>query len=119
VSLTLSDRGRVAMADSLGGAGIQRVEGRVLSRTDDSTFVVGVSRVRFLGGAETTWNGEQVSFRTSSVAIAERRVLNRGRSTALIVGSLAAVTALVLGLSLNGSGTGLDGGGSTPPPQGS
>lgn len=103
VVVDVTDRGRVALADSL-GPGITRLEGR-LAGTTDSTLALRVSRVEFIRGTPARWSGETVTVSRDFVAgIAERRV-NRGKTalaTALVIGG---AIAFLLSVSLLGSGS--------------
>lgn len=115
VAATLNDRGRAALADSL-GRDVDVVEGRVTARTDTS-LVLALTRVRSFGGTVTPWAGEQVSFRTTSLRALQERRLARGRTIGLVAGAGAVVVALVLTRALTGGGSGGVGGepGSGPP----
>lgn len=114
VQVRLNDRGRLALADSL-GRDPDLVDGRVTARTD-SSFTLAVSRVHLFSGDATTWRGEPVTLRTSSVRGLESRRLERGLTTALVVGSVAALVLLLRTLSIGGGGSGAVPGGPTPPP---
>lgn len=103
VVVTLNDRGRTALADSL-GQNPDRVQGRVVARTD-SSLVVSVSRVQAIGDREgTAWTGERATFRTSSLRAIEARRLSRGRSIAVAAIAGASLVALAITRGLTGSG---------------
>lgn len=103
VVVTLNDRGRTALADSL-GQNVDRVQGRVVARTD-SSVVLAVTRVRAFGDPEgTAWAGERATFRTSSLRAIESRRLSRGRSIAVAAIATAALVVVAVTRGLVGSG---------------
>ena len=107
VALDINDRGRVALADSLGPSP-GRVEGRLVS-ADDSTISLAVSAVRPLRGERATWTGERVTLRRSSVNdVLERRV-SLARSLALGAAAVGGVVLFLVSVDLLGGGGG-DGG---------
>lgn len=114
VALDLSDAGRAAVAAGV-GAGAERVEGELVSRTD-SLVTLRVTGVRYRGGAVTRWAGESLAVRTSDVAVTRERRLSRGRTVALVTTIAGALVALAVtqDLSIFGSpgrtGTGTGGG---------
>ncbi|MGZ8377142.1 MAG: hypothetical protein ACXW61_05435 [Gemmatirosa sp.] len=120
VVAALNDRGRVAMADSL-GQNVERVEGTAVSRQGDSSVVLAVNRVRFISGEETRWRGEQLTFRMSSLRGFEERRFSRARTGALVGLAVGAMVAFIVTRQLVSDGTGgdRDGGGTQPPPAGS
>jgi hypothetical protein len=120
VVAALNDRGRVAMADSL-GQNVERVEGTAVARQGDSSIVLAVNRVRFISGEETRWAGEQLSFRVSSLRGFEERRFSRARTGVLVGLTVGALAALIVTRQLVSGGSGIDrdGGGTQPPPAGS
>ena len=64
--IELTDAGRVAMANQM-GPDVARFESRLVRQTD-SAYVLSVSLVVGLWGAQTRWSGEQVTFRTDVCA---------------------------------------------------
>ncbi len=120
VVAALNDRGRVAMADSL-GQNVDRVEGTAVARQGDSSIVLAVDRVRFITGNETRWAGEQLTFRISSLRGFEERRFSRARTGALVGLTVGAIVALVVTRQLVSGGSGIDrdGGGTPLPPAGS
>ena len=120
VVVALNDRGRVAMADSL-GQNVDRVEGTAVTRQGDSSVVLAISRVRFISGDESRWGGEQLTFRMSSLRGFEERRFSRARTGALVGLTVGALVAFIVTRQLvsGGSGGDRDGGGTTPPPAGS
>jgi hypothetical protein len=96
VELSINDRGRVGLADSL-GTGVVRVQGTLRRRTD-STYMVSVQRVGSLNGGTSHWSGEDVVLRREYVGgVAERRL-----STARTVGVAALFTAAVVFIASRG-----------------
>lgn len=120
VVAALNDRGRVAMADSL-GQNVDRVEGTTVERRGDSSIVLAVNRVRFISGDETRWAGERLTFRLSSVRGFEERRFSRARTGALVGLTVGALVAFIVTRQLvsEGSGGDRDGGGTPQPPAGS
>ena len=111
VSLSITDRGRVAIADSL-GTGVLKVNGRLLSATD-SQYVVSVSDLDLMNGRTARWNGETVGIDRQHVGGVGQRTLSRSRTGALAAGVIAAIVLIAVQ-----SITGFLGGGSntkTPP----
>lgn len=107
VSAEITDRGRVALADSLGQSP-GSVEGRLVS-ADDSSITLAVSGVRALrGGERTPWTGERVTLRRSSFDQLRERRLAVGQSA--LAGAVAAtLVALALTLGITGSSDGDEG----------
>jgi hypothetical protein len=119
ITAALNDRGRVAMADSL-GQNVDRVEGTTVERLGDSAIVLAVNRVRFISGDENRWKGERLTFRASSLRGVEERRFSRARTWGLTAAAVGAVIAFVVTRQLVSGGSGGDReGGTTPPPQGS
>lgn len=109
VVLDINDQGRVALGETLGGS-VSRVTGKVRSRTD-SAYVLSVTGVDYLNGADTKWSGEALTIRSSLVSQAQARSFSRRRTTlaAIIAGGL--VAAFIVTRSIFGNGS--------PPMQGS
>ncbi len=114
VVVELNDQARVDLAGAVGQSPF-RLEGRLTDRTD-STVALSLRSVETLRGERVTWTGETVTVRSRGVTGMSRRRLDRGRSVLLAVGSVAAVVALVAGVSLTGSGGGSGGSGNGNPP---
>ena len=111
VSVSITDRGRVELARSM-GTGVRRLQGRLTASTD-STIVVSVSSVEYMDRAATVrWAGESVTLDRDVLAEVSERRLSRGRSWAA-AGIVAAVMALVSTLAIGGFGE--DPGDSRPP----
>jgi hypothetical protein len=114
VALDLSDQGRAALGEQLGG-GVLRVEG-TLHEIQDGQYVVGVGHVTTVGGGSATWDGEQVKIPVADVSQVGLRSLSRTR-TALIAGAAAVgVVLFIVTRSFSGSGNPtVPDSGTTPP----
>lgn len=118
VQARLNDRGRAALADSL-GRDPEVVEGRVTARTDTS-LTLAVGQVRLFSGESTAWRGERVTLRMSSLRALEARRPARGLTAALVVGGAAVLVVLLRAASVSGGGSGAVPVGQNPsPPSGS
>jgi hypothetical protein len=96
VELSINDRGRVGLADSL-GAGVLRVQGKLRGRSD-STYTLSVLRVGSMRGGTSHWSGENVVLRREYVGgVAERRL-----STPRTIGVAALFTAAVVFIATRG-----------------
>ena len=115
VLLELNDRGRIALADSVGEAASQ-IEGALVSRRD-SVFVVRVRSVEYLDGRRQRWTGEPLTVREEHLRDVHARRMSRGR-TALVAGVVSSsVIAFILTRDLFGlGGGGRDPGGGGPGP---
>ena len=115
VLLELNDRGRIALADSVGEAASQ-IEGALVSRRD-SVFVVRVRSVEYLDGRRQRWTGEPLTVREEHLRDVHARRMSRGR-TALMAGVVSSsVIAFILTRDLFGlGGGGRDPGGGGPGP---
>jgi hypothetical protein len=116
VQATLTDRGRVALEQSLGPE-VWQVEGMVRT-VSDSTVEMSVHKTVTISRASTRWTGEPVTLRREHYQSMRERQLSRGR-TFMLAGSLSAgVVAFVATRSLFGFGAGNDnppGGPENPP----
>jgi hypothetical protein len=115
VAYTVTDRGRVALADQV-GPGAMRVEGTVLENTG-SGYVVAMSRVRSLDGSISRWAGERVTVEKDHVANSFERRFSKQRTAVAIGATIVGVTAFILTRNLlaNGLGIGDDDDGRIPP----
>jgi hypothetical protein len=115
VLLELNDRGRVALADSVGESASQ-IEGALVSRRD-SVFVVRVRAVEYLNGHRQRWTGEPLTIREEHLREVHARRMSRGR-TALVAGVVSSsVIAFILSRELFGiGGGGREPGGGGPGP---
>ncbi len=110
VAIELTDVGRVAMAPQLGPEA-NRVEG-VLRAQSDSTFDVDVSMLIGLWGAQSKWEGEQVTIRKDYVRRMSERRFSAWRTAVVAGGAGAGFLVFVLTRSLIGGGSTAD----NPPP---
>lgn len=114
VALGISDRGRVALAGQV-GPGARRLHGRLV-HAPDSTYVVGLSSVEYLGAATPAkWSGEVISVSRDYVTDIRERRFSRGRSW-LAAGILAVLAAAATTLAITGFGS--EGGDNRVPPDG-
>ena len=116
--VSLNDRGRVALGEAI-GPNADRVEGSVVSRSDTS-FVLAVRTVDYIGGASNEWKGESVTVPVAGVRGMTEKRFSKAR-TYLAAGALVAgVVAFIVTRSLLGeSGTLVEDPGSGNPPSGS
>jgi hypothetical protein len=115
VRLHLTPEGMTALEPRLGPQ-TATVIGRVQDVGDGGvTLVVSETRKTFGGGA-VRWIGERVTIPTSTIARAERRALDRGRTIAAGASVLlAAIAAFALIRAADGGGS-EEGGGPSPTP---
>lgn len=114
VALGISDRGRVALASQI-GPGARRVRGRLVQAAD-STYVVGLSAVEYLGtNTPAKWSGEVITVSRDYVTDITERRFSRGRSW-LAAGVLVVLAAAVSTLAITGFGS--EGGDNRVPPDG-
>jgi len=115
VLLQLNDRGRVALADSVGESASQ-IEGALVSRRD-SVFVVRVRAVEYINGHRQRWTGEPLTIREEHLRDVHARRMSRGR-TAVVAGVVSSsVIAFILSRDLFGiGGGGREPGGGGPGP---
>ena len=102
VVLEVNDRGRVALADSIGPS-VDRIEGEVRSWSD-STFVLSVAAVEYLSGGRNAWSGETLTVPTGAVGQLRERRFSRGRTVAAVAVGVGALLAVVLSRDLVGGG---------------
>lgn len=105
VAYTLTDRGRVAVADQV-GPGALRLEGTLLQNTG-SEYVLAMARVRTLDGSVSRWGGERVTLSHDHVANAFERKLSRSRTAITVAATAVGVTVFILTRNLLGGGFGL------------
>jgi hypothetical protein len=90
--VTLTDRGSVELARSLGPRG-ELLEGRVME-SGDSALVLAVSTVVRQNGVEESWTGERLLVPQSYVASTTMPKLSTWRSVLLTGGVLAGLAAI-------------------------
>jgi hypothetical protein len=100
VRLQLTDQASCELSPLI-GSGITRADGRLVSASD-SALTLSLTNVVARNGIETSWKGEQVSFRRSGLVRIERRELDRRRSWMVGVGGVAATVALGAAFNLLG-----------------
>jgi hypothetical protein len=114
--IELTDAGRTAIASQM-GPDVARFESRLVRQTD-SAYVLSVSLVVNMWGAQTRWNGEQVTLRTDLVRTIGERRFSAGRTALAATGATAGFLAFVLTRSLVGGGSSTDPNNPPPPPNG-
>lgn len=102
VALDVNDAGRVALGGSMGPE-IDRVEGRLIERTNGD-YLLGVTSVSLLRGGVQTWKGEQVVVKPEFVSTVYERRFDVMR-TGLAVAAFAGGVAVIMTQDLLGSGT--------------
>ena len=104
VALTLTDRGRVALAGPL-GPGARRIVGTVASASD-SAYILRVREVSYIDApAPARWTGEQLVVARDYVGGTEERRLSKSR-TWIAVGVFAGGLALASTIAIKGFGSG-------------
>lgn len=105
VALGINDQGRVALGGSMGPS-IAEVEGRLIQH-DDTSYVIGVTSIKNVGGTSQTWTGEHVRVRSAYVQSVSERRFSAARTAVISTLGAAAVAAMVA-TSLNGLSNGSD-----------
>ncbi len=95
IALDVNDAGRVALGGSMGPE-IDRVEGRLIERSNGE-YLLGVTSVSLLrGGGVQTWKGEQVVVKPEFVSTVYERRLDKARTglfAAAVVGGVIAIAS--------------------------
>jgi hypothetical protein len=114
VTVSITDRGRVALTEPV-GPGVRRLEGNLVQSTDTS-LVLSVTTVEYLDlGVPVKWRGERVEVSRDYVAEVQERRLSRSRTwimTGLVVVGVALTTLITI------TGAGSETGGNRPPGDG-
>lgn len=102
VGIVLNDRGRQLVGGRLGPEAMQ-VDGSVVSQSE-SAVTVSVNRVRFMGGSNAIWAGEQVEIPKEGIRGFQERRFSKGRTTMLTIGLLAGLVGIasLIDLAING-----------------
>jgi hypothetical protein len=114
LAIELTDAGRVGMALQVGPE-VVSVEGALIERSD-SQYVLGVTKVVGLYGAQSRWQGERVAFRAEYVRRMSERRFSPGRTAGAVVGMVAGVVVAMLTNNLVGGGGESPNDKPTPPP---
>lgn len=102
VAFDVNDAGRVALGGSMGPE-IAQIEGLLLQK-DAEGYLLKVSAVRTIHGAEQPWSGEQVRLKPEYLGQSYEKKLSVGRT--LVFGlSVAGGFVLIATQSILGSGT--------------
>jgi len=115
LTLDLTDRGRVALGDSI-GSGAKGLEGTAVSSTD-SAYALRVMRVSYLNGSSNDWTGERLVVPRFLVTNAKQKRFSRGRTWAAAAAVGAGVVAFIASRGLLGFGGSESDGGNGPPNQ--
>ena len=94
IALDVNDAGRVALGGSMGPE-IDRVEGRLIERSNGE-YLLGVTSVSLLRGGVQTWKGEQVVVKPEFVSTVYERRLDKARTglaLAAIAGGIVAIAS--------------------------
>lgn len=91
--LTLNDRGRVGLGDSIGAAASQ-IEGRLQSETD-STYDLRIAGVAYLNQQFNRWSGERFTVPKQFVSSVNERRLSRSRTFLVAGGAVAGAVAFI------------------------
>jgi hypothetical protein len=97
-AVTLSDRGRLMLADRL-GTDVVRVDGIVVAH-DSTGVTMLVNSVRDVRGGSSLWTGERVQIPAEAILGYQQRELSK-RKSFLLAGAIAAVLLVTLGVSLD------------------
>lgn len=103
LAITLTDRGRVELADRL-GPGVVQIDGLLVDDTG-SEYVIGVDAVKSVQGGTAHWTGERVSVNHDYVANVMEKRFSRGRTILLTTVTVVALTTLILTRNLLGFGS--------------
>lgn len=103
VELQLNDRGRAALADSIGPAA-DRIEGTLRSASGGA-YQLSVSSVRYFGGTMNKWSGESLRVPMEFVGRSRERRFDRKRTWAVGAGAAAALVLAILQTELTGGST--------------
>ena len=101
VELKITDPGRVSLAPRF-GAGLDRVEGRLVAQ-GDTDLTVNVVSVTSLEGENTKWSGESVNLDRGFIRTMSSRRVSPWKTSALVVAA-GAVLYFTAGKALIGGG---------------
>jgi hypothetical protein len=104
LTFTLTDRGRVALAEQI-GASVLEVEG-TLVQDSGADYVLRVSAIRSIDGSKTRWDGERISINHDAVATTRQRIFSKGRTAVAVAATTVAVTAFIITRNLRVFGIG-------------
>ena len=102
LAFDVNDAGRVALGATMGPE-IAQVEGQLIDK-ENGSYLLAVSTVRLLGGAEQVWSGEPVRLKPEYLGPAYRRRFSAGRSIGLGVAVVGGFAGFFITRSLLGSG---------------
>lgn len=114
VSVTITDRGRVALSERV-GSGARRIDGQLVESTDTSV-VLSVNSVDYIDASVSPlWTGQEVEIGRDFIGELRERRLSRPR-TALMAGLVVVLAVVASTLAIRGFGT--DNGTGSPPDDG-
>ena len=102
VAVRVNDRGRVALADSIGPS-VDRIEGSVQS-SSDSTLYLRITSVQYINGQSTRWGREPLAIRSDFMGDIRQKQFSRSRTMALAGAAVAGLVALIVSRELVGGG---------------
>ena len=105
MSFQLNDQGRAALGVVMGD-GLERIDGRLLSR-ESAGYLVAVSEVRRSGGALQVWAGEPIRLEDRHVRGVSIQRYSRRRTAIAVAGGVGAL-ALILTRGIDGFALGSD-----------
>jgi len=94
IAFDVNDVGRVALGGAMGPE-IDRVEGRLIERSNGE-YLLGVTSVSLLRGGVQTWKGEQVVLKPEFVSTVYERRLDKARTglaLAAVAGGIVAIAS--------------------------
>jgi hypothetical protein len=112
VRAELTDSGVVAVASQVGPS-VFRIDGRLVSKTDQSLVLAVGAVTSRRTDIEQLWNGERVTIPESAIGSLQARKISASRTALTAGGLLAAVVGLYVAFDPNGIFGG--GGGKGPP----
>jgi len=104
VQFQISDRGRVALGETM-GSGVSSIEARITGATEDQ-FLIKVAGVVHMSGEKSTWSGESVRLNRDFVERVQLRKLSKSRSWVAAIGVSVAIGTFIATRGLLGFNTG-------------
>jgi hypothetical protein len=113
LALTISDQGRVALADRV-SSGVVRIDGTLVSALNGE-YVLSVTDVATISGS-SHWSGERVSINKDHVTGIMQRRFSKGRTAMAVGATVVTIGAFIVTRGLFGIGTPEREPGGGPPP---
>lgn len=98
VVLTLNDKGRVALGNTVGASATQ-IEGALDAQTD-SGYALKVSSVVYMNGQNNKWTNERLTIQSDLVRELRVKKFSRSRTALLSGSTIAAAVAIIVTRSL-------------------